>query len=820
MVAFFSAQTLGLFPDADAADLRGRKALSEAIGVQCCLAAQRNDVDSMRSLVSALASRNKAIVSAGVRRNNGKLLVDVGNHAARWKFVQNNHSGSEAVQVPIFQNKSRWGTVEIRFVPLGNQFAGWLSPAVRLIGFVTLVAFVGYTWYLKRILKHLDPSSVIPDRVRATLDTLAEGVLVLDRDERIVLANKAFARYVGRSSEDLQGFKAPEIRWSQPHSDSAVDDFPWMPAIRDGVTQTGVMIGMHSSTEGRRTLMVNTTPITGGDGRQRGALATFDDVTSIEQKNVQLQEMLQVLSQSRDEIRRQNEELKTLATRDPLTSCLNRRAFRTQFETLWNNSKTRDYPLSCVMVDIDHFKSINDNHGHGVGDQVLQQIANILRSTVRESDLVCRYGGEEFCVLLPQVELADAMLMAERLRHNIETQKCAGLLVTASLGVTTTGLGAQEPRELLDEADKALYASKRSGRNRSTSWKELPANFRIDEGTTGRGDPVDGADQDVPIPFHAVTALTSALAYRDTHTAEHSRRVADLCVLAATGLMSERECYVLEVAALLHDIGKLGVPDAILLKPGPLTEEEWKVMSTHDRIGVEIIMAAFSSLELTEIVRTHHAWFGGNPREPGLPTGDDIPLRARILTIADAYDAMVSDRVYRKGRSRDEAFRELRRCAGEQFDPALVERFIAAVTDSDQSRGQPSLAVSKQTALRIGVQIERLAGALDSQDFPNLSAMAGRLASTAKNDGVPEIAELAAQLEKSAGSDPDLLTIVAQTTELLKLCRSTQTSYLDLADEGDETESGGSNIDGSPRRSRTGDPPRRRRSDAGTASRD
>lgn len=776
MCAFFGAQSLGLVPDEEQAILAGRRSLCEAVAVQCCLAAQRSDVPMMRAVVESLVKRNTDVLSAGVRRRDGKLLAEAGPHAKNWKAAGAEQAGASHVEVPIYQGKLRWGVVEIRYRPL-PQAGGilyWLfSPSVKLIVFVVGMAFVGYSWYLRKVLKHLDPSTVIPDRVRTTLDTLAEGVLVLDRDQRIVLANKAFAKYTGRSSDELQGSRANDIDWSAPNSEAKPSELPWGPALREGMTQTGVMIGMQSSTEGARMLMVNTTPILGADGRRRGALATFDDVTSIEQKNLQLEQMLEVLKDSRDEIHRQNEELQQLATRDPLTSCLNRRAFRTQFESAWTRAKTQNLPLSCIMIDIDKFKSINDNHGHGVGDQVLQQVASLLRAGVRENDLVCRFGGEEFCVLLPDVETIGALQMAERLRRELEAQPVAGLKVTASLGVTSTFLGATETRELLDQADKSLYASKRSGRNRVTCYQDLPPDFSVEERSAPHeSEPV------VPIPFHAVTALTSALAYRDSLTAEHSRRVADLCVLVARGMMSERECYVLEVAALLHDIGKLGVPDAILLKPGPLNDEEWKVMSTHDRIGVEIIMAAFSSAELTEIVRTHHSWYAGNPRETALPRGEEIPLRSRILTIADAFDAMVSDRVYRKGCSREEAFSELRRCAGVQFDAALVERFVEAVTANDQSRVAPNLAVSKQTALRIGVQIERLAGALDSQDFPNLSAMAGRLAATAASEGVGEIAELAAELEKSAAAEPDLISIVQMTTDLLKLCRSTQNSYL------------------------------------------
>jgi putative nucleotidyltransferase with HDIG domain len=302
---------------------------------------------------------------------------------------------------------------------------------------------------------------------------------------------------------------------------------------------------------------------------------------------------------------------------------------------------------------------------------------------------------------------------------------------------------------------------------------------------------------DVPIPFHAVTALISALHYRDPDTAEHSRRVADLCVACAAGLMNERERYILEVGALLHDIGKLGVPDAVLLKPGPLTPEERKIIETHDWIGVQILATAFTSDELTAIVRSHHAWYDGNRRQPDLPIGEEIPLGARILSIADAYDAIVSDRVYRKGRTREEAFAELRRWAGKQFDPGLVERFIEIVGERDDTRRLPGANVPKQTALRIGLQMEKIVCALDTQDVASLGTMAQHLKSTADDSGVGPLAEMAAQLAEMATEeqDPDWLELVQLTTELLELCRATQRAYFSgdanrrvVAEEPDEPE--------------------------------
>ena len=177
--AMFVAQTIGLLPDPHDAISEGRKALCEAVAVQCCLAAQRSDVPTMQAITAALVGRNPAVLSAAVRRSDGRLVAEAGDHRANWHKADG--MAAAAAEVPIYQGKLRWGTVEIRFVPLTVGRLAWLfSPPVRLIAFVGCASFLGYTWYLRRVLKHLDPSTVIPDRVRTTLDTLAEGVIVLD----------------------------------------------------------------------------------------------------------------------------------------------------------------------------------------------------------------------------------------------------------------------------------------------------------------------------------------------------------------------------------------------------------------------------------------------------------------------------------------------------------------------------------------------------------------------------------------------------------------------------------------------------------------
>ena len=776
-----AAGTIGLLPDPRVTTTQERGRLCEAIALHCSMLANRGDVAKMEASLAALAKRNPDILSAAVCGEGGDLLAEVGDHVAQWQKAADGRSTETCMFVPITAGDQVWGTVEIRFAPVAaTGILGLIeSPLAKLSTFVGIASVIVFFVYLRKMLQHLDPSKVIPDRVRAALDTLAEGLLVLDRDERIVLANQAFAKHVGQPAQELQGTHVERLPWTQlKDASDSQPQFPWAKAISDGEARTGVMIGLRPNESEQRMFIVNSSPILCDDGKCRGVLASFGDVTLLEKKQTELVNMLETLKKSREEIRRQNEELQILATRDPLTSCVNRRSFLAQFETQWASAQRYAHPLSCVMLDIDHFKSINDEFGHSVGDQVLQKVASALRTTVREGDVVCRYGGEEFCILLPHLDRDGGRTAAERYRKAVEAIRIQHRSVTVSLGVASISHGAHSLQELLDQADKSLYVAKRTGRNRVVVWDEVPEDAEFDESKTSLTRPVEEPDFESSIPFHAVTALISALSYRDSSTAEHSRRVADLCVATASGLMTLSDAYMLEIAALLHDIGKIGVPDSILLKPGPLTAEEWKTMHFHDQIGVEIIRSTFACEKLTEIIINHHSRYDGAAADPNLPSGESIPLGARILTIADAYDAIVSDRVYRKGRSQAAAFAELRRCANKQFDGRLVERFIETAKARDENRVTDVPAVSKQTALLIGREIERLARSLDNRDISGLGALASRLKKTATKSGVTPIADLAARLEHLAVTDPDLAALVSVTNDLMTVCRSTQKAYL------------------------------------------
>lgn len=758
-----------------------RAALCEAIAINFSLHATRGDVEAMQSSLRMIAHRNADIESLAIRRVSGDLLVQVGEHSSRWIPLKEGESTETHMAVPIAAGSKPWGTVEFCFTPM--VAAGWIGwfhePMVQLIGYFSIAGSCGYYVFLRRVLRQINPSKVIPNRVRTALDTLAEGLLILDSKQRIMLANEAFSRIVGQTPDSLVGSRAGALAWRNKgdYENNPVDETPWEKTLESGDRHTGELLDLEITPENRRTFVVNSAPIFNDKLKVQGVLTSFEDVTPLEQKKRELHFTLQQLTKSSEEIRRQNEELETLATTDPLTECLNRRSFFVQFETLWQNAVRHELPMACVMVDIDFFKSINDSFGHSVGDDVLRGISATLRRVARVGDLVCRFGGEEFCVLLPHTDIDDAVQAAERLRVAIADTKFPQLSVTTSLGVSALSLGAAEPQEMLDQADKCLYIAKRNGRNQYVRWDNIPEDVEIDESQVSRTKQEDVSTvSTATVPYRAVAALTSALAYRHSMTAEHCRRVADMCVSAAEGLLPPSESYILEIAALLHDIGKIGVPDSILHKAGPLTAEEWAIMKQQDRIGVEIVRASFGCDALTDIIANYRQFHRADSSVDGIQR--EIPVGARLLAIADAFDSMTHDSPYRAARSRQEAFDELRKCAGSQFDPELVERLITAASMRPAVAAGDAPKVSREAALQIGLQIESLVNAISTQDLNGLGSLAARLADMAAHNGVPEVSEQAGKLSNAVSIDADLLDILESANDLIHMCRSTQHAWV------------------------------------------
>ncbi|MCC6611801.1 MAG: diguanylate cyclase [Burkholderiales bacterium] len=476
----------GLLPDEVQNARKVRERIAAGLAVQLTALVEAEDQRTIQRTVDTAVTKGGEILSVGVRRQNGELVVKSGYHDKDWVPTAEGKSTLTHVVVPVYSGKERWGQVEMSFKPVGPQsWIEWLHhPTVLLIVALTVGGFIFYYFYLRKVLQHLDPTAVIPDRVRMAFDTLAEGVLVIDTKGRINMANSAFRRLHPQASSGLLGQNVASLDWlktSLPQDPAAQ---PWNQAMASREPVIGTVIDIPQGGGRARKAVLNCSPIVDNVGRARGCLATFDDVTDLEEKNAELQRALDELESSRAKIEEQNKELAVMAARDSLTGMLNRRAFFAEMEKIYMSAITEDLELCMIMADIDHFKSINDRFGHAVGDEAIKQMARIISSSVRGHDLVCRYGGEEFVIALPNTTVEKATEIAKRMRRRIEAEggpgirNVEGLQMTSSFGVSTIRFGGTSVAELVDQADQALYAAKKSGRNRALRWDELEPGHR------------------------------------------------------------------------------------------------------------------------------------------------------------------------------------------------------------------------------------------------------------------------------------------------------------------------------------------------------
>lgn len=429
------AQAIGLAPGAERQQLDVRKRLAETLASQVSVAIMRGDELLLQYLLESSVERNPEILSVAVRHNNGNLVAKTNAHEKFWADAKEHESTPTHIRFPVMTNGAKRAEFEISFEPLlhdRHPIFG-VPTFVLLIIFISLSGFVGFWFYIKRALKHLDPSAVVPARVRNALNILAEGVLILDRREQIVLANTALLENLRRTEESLLGKKASNLGWFVDPK-SVDNEYPWMRAIAEGIKQTGVRVLLPMGDDGEKIFHVNAVPILDAKGAIQGTIAVFEDITELEGKNRLLEDMVQQLAASQAAIETKNKELTYLATRDPLTNCFNRRALYEHLNGKFDGARASDAEFSCIMADIDFFKKVNDTYGHAVGDEVIKMAANSLREVVRDMDMVARFGGEEFCVILPGAPIEQAQMIAERCREKIASQVTNGVRVTGSFG--------------------------------------------------------------------------------------------------------------------------------------------------------------------------------------------------------------------------------------------------------------------------------------------------------------------------------------------------------------------------------------------------
>ena len=503
-----------------------------------------------------------------------------------------------------------------------NIYGEVLWQLVRLIpmtinGMERVVATAVDITELKETINALHQSE---NYYRAIFETSGSAMIIIEQDTTISLINTYFEELSGYTSQEMEGKKS----WTEVVHP---DDVEWM--------KENHYLRRQNPEAAQRQYEFR---FMNRHGEERSVLLAVDMIPGTSRSIASVIDITQR--------KRMEEKLKEMSFRDSLTGLYNRNFFEEEMARIGNG---RYDPVGIVVCDLDGLKFVNDTLGHQSGDQMLIQTADILRHNFRSSDIIARIGGDEFAVLLTETNPERVEQILRRLRQAVHDHNNAEpeLPLSLSMGYALDEGGTVDMQALFCEADNRMYREKiqREGSARSA----------------------------------ILHALTVSMEARDFNTENHCNRLQELTASLALSLDLTRD-FVNDLSLLtrFHDLGKVGIPDHILFKPGPLSEEEWRQMRQHCEIGHRIASSVPDLEPIADFILKHHERWDGRGYPQGL-SGDDIPLPCRILAIVDAYDAMTSDRPYRKAMPREEAIAELQRCAGTQFDPGLVEQFIQIV---------------------------------------------------------------------------------------------------------------------------------------------
>lgn len=380
-----------------------------------------------------------------------------------------------------------------------------------------------------------------------------------------------------------------------------------------------------------------------------------------------------ISEQARKNIKR----LEVLANIDAVTGLYNHRYFQTRLEEEIKRTDETKNTLGMLMIDLDNFKKYNDIYGHKIGDELLSKSSKIFLSKTGEQDIVCRYGGDEFAILLPGANSERIISVIEQIRKAfdkmMDMDEVFGLpdKVTISAGYSIYPEFAKSKDELIMQADSALYRAKNMGRNNVQLYRDVFEDIKY------------FFDNDEKL-FAGLRAILGTVSAKDKYTLGHSERVMDYAMMIGKAMgLSEERIRLIKIAALLHDIGKVEIPESVLNKSGQLTDDDRYLLKKHPDYSVAILEPLAPGIDnLIDSIKYHHERFDGSGYPSGIK-GDNIPLEARILCVADSFDAMLSDRPYRKGMRLEEVIEELKNNSGTQFDPCAVEAFLSVINENN-----------------------------------------------------------------------------------------------------------------------------------------
>lgn len=458
-----TAMMIGAVPDDKMAVREGRARLCETVAVASSDYISRGDFERLNFLLNVVAERNKDVVSVGVRRSDGVLLTAIGDHSALWEIDDIETSTDTHVHVPVRSGSDKWGNIEILFRPMEKPgIVGWLeSPWFLLIGFVSAASYLLFLFYLNKMLAHLDPSKSVPKRVRSALDSLAEGLLVVDTNGRIVLANQSISAWLKRDPEKLVGVNAGSLGWMKSETGELIEEYPWVEALRTEKPQAGVMLGLKRTDGQTQALIANASPVLGHDGKYRGVLVSFDDVTQLEETRKELG----VAKQAADEANQAKSEFLARMSheiRTPMNAILGytdvlRRGFdddvNDRQEYLNTISASGEHLLALINDILDLSKieagSVELELNRCSPHQILQHATSVLRVKAQEKGITLETKFEGF---IPETILTDSV----RLNQTVINLIGNAIKFTQTGGVTVAVRSLADEKLRIDVIDTGI----------------------------------------------------------------------------------------------------------------------------------------------------------------------------------------------------------------------------------------------------------------------------------------------------------------------------------------------------------------------------
>lgn len=462
--------------------------------------------------------------------------------------------------------------------------------------------------------------------LRTIIDALPEAIFYKDKDSRFIGCNKNFSDYYKQFGvDDVIGKSDLEI---YPDKEVAENFIKIDKEIMKS-KQAKYIEGMTLDSSGNRVIEESfKAPVINEDGEVWGVVGLARNITN--QKNLE-------------------DRLRYLSYNDALTGIYNRTYFEEKIRELNNE---QHLPLGIIMGDVNGLKLVNDSLGHLEGDKLLKSIAGVLNKACGDKGYVFRWGGDEFMILLPNCNEYSCERMVEKIRSECKKDDYSYIELSIALGEVVKHSLEEDIDKCIKEVEERVYRQKLLEHNSVRS--------------------------------SMMNSLKKSLEAKNMETEEHTERVESYALeIGKRYGFKSSQMDELMIIARLHDIGKIAIEEDILLKPGPLTTNEFEVMKTHAEKGFRIINASSEIINVAKCVLTHHEKWDGSGYPLGI-AGEEIPLMARIIAIADAYDVMTHDRVYRKAMNKEEAIKELKRCAGTQFDPVLVELFLKCLDNNEE----------------------------------------------------------------------------------------------------------------------------------------